>query len=319
MQKVILIIGANGQLGSVLTKALRNKFGKTNVIASDIYPNSYDDGIYEIIDAMNKERIQEVVTKYEVTEIYHLAAILSAKGEQNPINTWDINVITLLNVLEISRKNSIDKVFFPSSIAVFGENVLRNNTSNHSCLNPYTVYGITKATGENWAQYYYERYGLDVRSLRYPGVIGYQSDPGGGTTDYAIDIFHRAVKEEKFSCFLDKNTCLPMIYMDDAIRATLELMEVPKENIKIRTSYNLSGISFSPVEIVNSIRKYYPNFEVSYKPDFRQGIADKWPNVIDDSEAKLDWGWSPEFDLKRITKSMIENLQQRYNLLATAV
>ncbi|UOB18841.1 NAD-dependent epimerase/dehydratase family protein [Abyssalbus ytuae] len=308
----ILIIGANGQLGSVLTEALKDKYDEEHVIASDLYLNEEYDGIFEIIDATNKSRIQTIVSKYNITQIYHLAAILSAKGEEQPLNTWEINMKTWLNVLEVSRISGISKVFYPSSIAVFGDNAQKDNTPQHSFLDPSTVYGISKVAGENWAHYYYLKYGLDVRSLRFPGIIGYQSMPGGGTTDYAVDIYHKAVKQEKFSCFLKSDTTLPMMFIDDAIRATLELMEAPADKIKVRTSYNISGVSFSPSEVVNSIQKIYPDFEVVYSPDFRQKIARNWPGSINDSEAKKDWGWKQKFNLDDITSVMINKLKEKY-------
>ncbi len=312
MNTIVLVIGANGQLGSVLTKSLQQKYGKNNVIASDLRCRDGFEGAFEVIDATNRDRIQEIVTKYKVTQIYHLAAILSAKGEETPLKTWDINMKTLFNVLEVSRINQIDKVFFPSSIAVFGEGAPLDNTPNDAYLDPATVYGISKAAGENWAQYYFLRYGLDVRSLRYPGVIGYQSLPGGGTTDYAVDIYHKAVLQETFTCFLKEDTTLPMIFMDDAIRATIELMDAPKESISIRTSYNIAGISFSPAEVTTEIRKLYPDFKVRYQPDFRQDIASRWPKTIVDSVAVEDWGWKPRFDLEMITKTMINKLKEQY-------
>ncbi len=312
METVILIIGANGQLGSVLTKSLQEKLGSNQVIASDLREPSNFDGIFEVIDATNRDRIEEVVVKYKVTQIYHLAAILSAKGEENPLQTWDINMKTLFNVLEVSRHNHIDRVFYPSSIAVFGEGAPLYETPNDAYLDPTTVYGVSKAAGENWVQYYHLRYGLDVRSIRYPGVIGYQSLPGGGTTDYAVDIYHKALLREEFNCFLEEDAALPMIFMDDAIRATIELMEAPKKDIKIRTSYNIAAISFSPAEVVAEIRKLYPDFTVKYTPDFRQDIASKWPKSIDDSAAKNDWGWKPEFNLEMITTTMVQELEKKY-------
>ncbi|MGJ5641118.1 NAD-dependent epimerase/dehydratase family protein [Formosa sp. S-31] len=315
METVVLVIGANGQLGSVLVKALQDKFGINNVIASDLRYRDGFKGQFEIIDATDFERIQEVVETHKVTQIYHLAAILSAKGEEHPLQTWDINMKTLFNVLEVSRLNNIEKVFFPSSIAVFGDGAVKYETPNTAYLDPATVYGISKATGENWAQYYFLRYGLDVRSLRYPGVIGYQSLPGGGTTDYAVDIFHKAVLGEPFQCFLNEDATLPMIMMEDAIRATIELMDAPKEAIKTRTSYNLAGTSFSPAEIANEITKIYPDFKIEYAPDFRQQIADKWPNSIDDTAAREEWGWQPEFNLEAMTKTMIKELKAYYNLI----
>lgn len=312
MDTKILVIGANGQLGSVLTTELRKKYTIENVIASDLKEDDNHKGIFEVIDATDRNRIQEVVERYGITQIYHLAAILSAKGEETPLTTWDINMKTLFNVLEVSRNNNIDKVFFPSSIAVFGEGAPLDNTPDNAYLNPATVYGISKAAGENWAQYYFLRYGLDVRSIRYPGVIGYQSLPGGGTTDYAVDVYHKAVLKEEFNCFLKEDAMLPMIFMDDAIRATIELMEAPKESITVRTSYNIAGISFSPEEVVAEIRKLYPDFKVNYKPDFRQEIASRWPRSIDDASATKDWGWQPEFNLKDITEIMTQKLQEKY-------
>lgn len=313
MDNIILVIGANGQLGSVLTRALQDKYGSKNVIASDISEQKTTKGIFELIDATNMDRIQEVVSKYNVTQIYHLAAILSANGEANPLRTWDINMKTLLNVLEVSRKNNIDKVFYPSSIAVFGSGATQENTPNDAYLDPATVYGISKTSGENWAQYYYLKYGLDIRSIRYPGIIGYQSLPGGGTTDYAVDIFHKAVLDETYTCFLSENTTLPMMYIDDAVNATIALMEAPKEAVKIRTSYNIAGVSFSPKEVVSEIQKRIPNFNIIYAPDFREEIAKSWPKSIDDSAANADWGWTPEYNLSEITDVMIHALNDYYN------
>jgi nucleoside-diphosphate-sugar epimerase len=253
--------------------------------------------------------------KYKITQIYHLAAILSANGEKLPLNTWDINMKSFFNVLEVSRLNQVDKVFFPSSIAVYGNDAPKIKTPQDYVLAPSTVYGISKVAGENWANYYYERYNLDIRSIRYPGVIGYQTLPGGGTTDYAVDIFHKAVKNEEFECFLKATTVLPMIYMDDTIRATIELMESPKENISVRTSYNLSGISFSPEELAKSIQNIYPDFKIFYKPDFRQKIAESWPSSIDDSNARTDWNWKPQFDIDTMTNVMIAELEKKYAIV----
>jgi len=309
----VLIIGANGQLGSVLSKELQKIHGKDNVIASDVYSSSTFDGVFEIIDATDIKAIENIVNKYAVNQIYHLAAILSAKGEKNPLRTWDLNMKMMLNVFEVSRTNNIKKVFFPSSIAVFGDKAPLENTPQSAILNPATVYGMSKVAGENWAQYYFNKYGLDIRSIRYPGVIGYQSMPGGGTTDYAVDIYHSAVKQEKYSCFLNPETKLPMIFMDDAIRSTVELMQAAKENIKTRTSYNLGSMSFSPREITAEIQKLYPNFKVEYNADFRQEIADKWPKSINDDEARKDWNWKPKYDLKLMTVLMLEKLEEKYN------
>jgi nucleoside-diphosphate-sugar epimerase len=313
ISETILIIGASGQLGSVLTEELQKIHGKKNVIASDIFLDTDFDGIFEVIDATDLNAIKALINKYSIKEIYHLAAILSAKGEEKPLSTWDLNIKMMLNVFEASRLNNVKKVFFPSSIAVFGDQAPLLNTPQSSFLNPATVYGISKAAGENWAQYYFTKYGLDIRSIRYPGIIGYQSMPGGGTTDYAVDIYHSAVKDEKFSCFLNSDTKLPMMFMNDAIRSTIELMQSPIENINIRTSYNLTGMSFSPNEIYNEIKKSYPNFKIEYNSDFRQKIADKWPKSIDDKEARNEWGWTPEHNLSSMTLIMLEKLKEKYN------
>ena len=311
----ILIVGANGQIGSVLTEALRLHFGNENVIASDVREPQTSNGIFEHIDVLNAERIAEIADKYKVTQIYHLAAILSAKGESNPKWAWDINMNGLLNVFEVARAKGIRKVFYPSSIAVFGNNAPKKNTPQETNLTPNTVYGISKVAGELWSEYYHNKYGLDIRSLRYPGVIGYQSDPGGGTTDYAVDIFHYAVRGESYHCFLKDKTELPMIYMDDAIRATIELMEAPSQSISIRTSYNLAGMSFTPSELADSIKSYIPHFEVVFEPDFRQKIADSWPGSVDDSIARRDWHWEPAFDLQKMTADMILHLKEKYKAL----
>ncbi|WP_282135645.1 NAD-dependent epimerase/dehydratase family protein [Seonamhaeicola maritimus] len=312
---MILVIGANGQLGTVLTQVLRGSYGADKVVASDIMQRESNTGLFEVIDATNFKRIEEVVKQYKVTEIYHLAAILSANAESNPIRSWEINTKTLLNVLEVSRLNKVEKVFYPSSIAVFGKNAPRIKTPNNVSLNPETVYGISKVDGENWGQYYYNKYDLDVRSIRYPGVISYQSLPGGGTTDYAVDIYHKAVLNEKYSCYLTKDTTLPMIFIDDVIRATLQLMEASKEQINIRTSYNVSGLSFSPEEVAKEIRKRISNFEIEYIPDFRQEIAANWPVSIHDSCAYNDWGWQSEYNLSDITEVMLSKLRNQYKTL----
>lgn len=313
ISETILIIGANGQLGSVLTKELQKIYGKKNVIASDIFLDTDFDGIFEVIDATDLNAIKAIINKYSIKEIYHLAAILSAKGEEKPLSTWDLNIKMMLNVFEVSRLNNVKKVFFPSSIAVFGDQAPLLDTPQSTFLNPATVYGISKAAGENWAQYYFTKYGLDIRSIRFPGIIGYQSMPGGGTTDYAVNIYHSAVKNENFSCFLNSDTKLPMMFMSDAIRSTIELMQSPIENIKVRTSYNIAGMSFSPNEIYNEIKKSYPNFKIEYNSDFRQKIADKWPKNIDDKKATNDWGWKPEHNLSSMTLIMLKKLKEKYN------
>jgi nucleoside-diphosphate-sugar epimerase len=312
-EAIVLVIGANGQLGSVLIKELQKIHGVPNVIASDVYLDPNFEGVFELLDASNMASIHSIIKQYSVTQIYQLAAILSAKGEQYPLKTWELNTKMMLNVFEVARKSAVNKVFFPSSIAVYGTKAPLQKSPQSAFLNPATVYGISKSAGENWAQYYFNKYNLDIRSIRYPGVIGYQSMPGGGTTDYAVDIYHSAVKKETFNCFLKADTKLPMIFMDDAIRATIELMQSPKENIKTRTSYNLGSMSLSPVQIYEAIKTKYPSFEIEYNPDFRQGIADNWPNSIDDKEARSDWGWEPKFDLKSITSKMLEKLEDRYN------
>lgn len=309
---VILVVGANGQLGSVLVKELQMIYGRTNVIASDVYLNPDFEGIFELLDATDMVSIHSVIKQYSVTQIYQLAAILSAKGEQYPLKTWELNTKMMLNVFEVARNSAVDKVFFPSSIAVYGTKAPLQKSPQSVFLNPSTVYGISKAAGENWAQYYFEKYDLDIRSIRYPGVIGYQSMPGGGTTDYAVDIYHSAVKRENFKCFLKADTKLPMVFMEDAIRATIELMQTPKENIKTRTSYNLGSMSLNPSEIYEAIKKQHPSFEIQYQPDFRQVIADNWPKSIDDKEARNDWGWEPKFNLKSMTSVMLKKLEEKY-------
>ncbi|MEO1514922.1 MAG: NAD-dependent epimerase/dehydratase family protein [Bacteroidota bacterium] len=307
-KKNILITGANGQIGSVLTSELRKR---ANVIATDIRPPASPDIHFEHLDITNQSRLAELVEMYEVSQIYHLAAILSAKGEQKPLKTWDLNMSGLFNVLEVSRLYDVERVFFPSSIAVFGPSSPKKQTPQQTVLDPTTVYGISKLAGEQWCHYYHQKYGLDIRSLRYPGIIGYQSLAGGGTTDYAVDIFHYALRGEAYNCFLRADSRLPMIYMPDAIRATMELMEAPFEQIRVRNSYNLSGMSFTPLELASAIQQHYPTFEVSYQPDFRQSIADSWSNSIDDSIASRDWGWTPQYNLEQMTADMIYNLQAR--------
>ncbi|MCL4119045.1 UNVERIFIED_CONTAM: hypothetical protein GTU68_017850 [Idotea baltica] len=287
-------------------------YGVNNVIASDLGDNHTNDINYTQLDVSNRQALHKIVKQYDITQIYHLAAVLSANGENHPIRTWDINCNTILNVLEVAKENKLNKIFFPSSIAVFGSNVLKINTPQEILLNPQTAYGISKVAGENWALYYHKKYGLDVRSLRYPGLIGYQSLPGGGTTDYAVDIYHKAVKQEVFTCYLKPDTKMPMMFIDDAVRATLELMEAPKKNITIRTSYNLQGVSFSPSQVTASIKKYYPNFQITYNPDHRQKIADSWPISLNDTQARAHWNWNPNYTLEDITIEMIHQLEKQY-------
>ncbi|MEM6967729.1 MAG: NAD-dependent epimerase/dehydratase family protein [Bacteroidota bacterium] len=308
----LLVIGANGQIGTVLTDTLRAIHGDSNVIASDIQSRENQVGPFELLDILDADRLSEIVQQHQITQIYHLAAILSAAGEKNPRRTWNINMNGLFNVLEVAKVHALRKVFFPSSIAVFGQATPRFDTPQHTVLDPATIYGISKAAGENWCQYYFEKYDLDVRSLRYPGVISYQSLPGGGTTDYAVDIFHKAVQGLDYECFLKKDTMLPMIYMEDAIRATCLLMEAPAQAIKIRTSYNLAAMSFTPEDIFNAIRQHLPDFQITYQPDYRQAIADSWTATIDDSAARTDWGWEENYDLVSMTADMISQLTLRY-------
>ncbi len=316
--KKILVIGASGQLGSVLTEKLQKKYSKEQVIASDLRVNPTFEGHFEGLDATDSETLDRIVKENNVGQIYHLAAILSASGEKFPLQTWDINMKTLFNVLEVSRLNNIEKVFFPSSIAVFGKNAPTLDTPQEAVLSPSTVYGMSKVAGENWAKYYFEKYGLDVRSLRYPGVIGHQSMPGGGTTDYAVDIFHKAVQGLPYECFLKPSAVLPMIYMDDAIRATIELMEAPADQITVRTSYNLAGMSFAPEQLASCIERHKSGFEISYKPDFRQQIAESWPMSIDDSQAREDWNWKPQYDMEKLTKDMLDQLEKKYTKLQSS-
>ena len=306
----ILITGANGQLGRVLATELRKLHGQENVLATDISTTDIlNNSPYEFLDIMNVMRLEEIIDEFEITQIYHMAAILSASGEWNPMKTWKVNFDGHLSILEMAEKFQIEKVFFPSTIAVFGTTTPRENTAQHVPLMPSTVYGISKSTGELWSNYYHDRYGTDIRSVRYPGIIGYQSLPSGGTTDYAVEIYHAAIKGEEYECFLEEDTRLPMMYMPDAIRATIELMQVDKENINIRTSYNLSAMSFTPGEITESIRKIIPEFKIKYKPDHRQDIAASWTESIDDSMARRDWGWKEDYDLDAMTVDMIKNLK----------
>ena len=314
MQKEkILVIGSSGQIGVELTLALRKIYGEGNVLASDLREQNEllkDTGPYVSMDVMNKEMLHVQVIRQGITQIYHLAAILSATGEKNPHLAWNLNMQSLLNVLDIAKEEKLHKVYWPSSIAVFGPSSPKQNSPQQTIIEPTTVYGISKYAGEFWCNYFHMKFGVDVRSLRYPGLISYKSAPGGGTTDYAIEIFHEALEEKKYECFLNEETYLPMMYMPDAIRSTLELMEAPAENISIRTSYNISGMSFSPKEIAAEIKKHIPEFSISYKEDYRQAIADSWPQSIDDSTARNDWGWKEEYTLETMTKDMLQNLKK---------
>ncbi|MEL6593239.1 MAG: NAD-dependent epimerase/dehydratase family protein [Bacteroidota bacterium] len=318
-QDRILITGANGQIGTVLTQSLRARYGAEQVVATDIVARTEvkDGEIFEILDILDERRFAQLVEQYQVRQVYHLAAILSAKGEAKPLQTWDINMKGLFNVLELAREHQL-KVFFPSSIAVFGTEFPKEQTPQYAPLFPTTVYGISKAAGENWCSYYRDRYGIDIRSLRYPGIIGHQSDAGGGTTDYAVEIYHAALRDGRYECFLSDQTTLPMIYMDDAIRATIELMDAPLASLKTENSYNLAGISFCPADIVAEIQKHIPEFTISYQPDFRQKIADSWPHSIDDSAARNDWQWQAEYDLARMTEDMLLHLRKRYAVLSNS-
>lgn len=316
MQETILIIGAGGQIGVDLALTLRAKYGNENVIASDIKePHPLlKDGPFVYLDVMKADEVRALVKEKKVTQIYLLAAILSATGEKNPLWAWDINMKSLLSILDICVQEQVTKLFWPSSIAVFGSTTPFDNTPQKTVIEPTTVYGISKYAGELWCQYYFNKYGLDVRSIRYPGLISWKSAPGGGTTDYAIDIYIEALRKGEYTCFLAEHTYLPMMYMDDAIRATIELMEAPKENLKNRLAYNLGGISFSPKEIAISIQKHLPDFKIDYAPDFRQAIADTWPNSIDDSAAQKDWNWKHQFDLDAMTSEMLINLRNKKNM-----
>lgn len=311
----ILVIGACGQIGVELTTALRKIYGNDNVLASDLreeHPLLKGTGPYVTCDVMNKEMLHVLILRHNITQVYLLAAILSATGEKNPGLAWHINMQSLLNVLEIAKEEKLSKIYWPSSIAVFGPTSPRQSTPQHTVIEPTTIYGISKYAGERWCEYYHTHYGVDVRSLRYPGLISYKSAPGGGTTDYAVEIYHEALRDQDYECFLSEDTYLPMMYMPDAIRATIELMEAPADKIKIRSSYNLSAMSFSPKEIGASILKHIPEFKLTYKPDFRQAIANGWPQSIDDSEAQDDWQWKPQYDLDAMTSDMLDNLKAQY-------
>ena len=308
----ILVIGAGGQIGTALLPKLREVYGSSNVIAADLKEPSGETPMFEKLDAGDRDSLNKVISKYEITQIYHLAAVLSAKAESDPLRAWNINTGTVLNVLEAARQLKLDKLFIPSSIAVFGPGAPRVNTPQFTYLEPSSVYGVSKVATENWCSYYHSRYGLDVRSLRYPGVISYQSLPGGGTTDYAVEMYHKAAAEEKYTCFLRDDTALPMIYIEDALRATLELMEAEASKITVRTSYNLAGLTFTPRELLEAIQTFFPSFECDFVPDFRQAIADSWPASIDDSPARNDWGWKPEYSLSRITEDMVSRLSAHY-------
>lgn len=269
-------------------------------------------GPFEILDAMDYNAVQDILIRYEITDVYLMAAMLSATAEKFPMKAWNLNMTSLFNVLNLAKDNKIEKIFWPSSIAVFGPTTPKSQTPQHTIMEPSTVYGISKQTGERWCEYYHKRYGVDVRSLRYPGLISYTTLPGGGTTDYAVDIYHKSLKHKKFVCFLSAETTLPMMYMEDAILATAQIMDAENDKIKIRSSYNVAAFSFNPSDIAESIRKYIPEFEISYSPDFRQAIADSWPQSIDDISARKDWGWKHTYSLEQMTELMLSNLKERY-------
>ncbi|MBL4670370.1 MAG: NAD-dependent epimerase/dehydratase family protein [Flavobacteriales bacterium] len=311
MEERILVIGSSGQIGTELVEELRKLYGNKNVISSDIRdPQIAQDGPFERLDILNKLQLLDIVEKYNIKEVYLLAAMLSATAEKNPALGWDLNMNSLFNVLNLAKDKIINKIFWPSSIAVFGPTTPQQNTPQYTIMEPTTVYGISKQTGERWCEYYHKQFGVDVRSIRYPGLIGYKSKPGGGTTDYAVDIFHQAIEQRSYECFLSENTTLPMMYMSDAIKATISIMDAKDSDIKIRSSYNIAGMSFSPSEIASEIKKSIPNFEISYKIDYRQEIAESWPQSIDDKNASNDWKWSADFNLSKLTDIMLENLKE---------
>ena len=313
MSTKILIIGACGQIGTELTQQLRAIYGVENVIASDIRKLNIDvvnSGPFEVVNALDFNQIQHLVEIHKIDEVYLMAALLSATAEKNPSFAWDLNMNSLFHVLNLAKAGKIKKVFWPSSIAVFGPTTPKENTPQYTIMEPSTVYGISKQSGERWCEYYHNIFGVDVRSIRYPGLISWSSPPGGGTTDYAVDIFYKAISEKKYDCFLSSETKMPMMYMDDAIAATIQIMQAPAEQVKIRSSYNLAAMSFTPTEIAAEIKKHIPEFSISYSPDFRQKIADSWPASIDDSLARKDWNWNHKFDIESMTKDMIAHLRK---------
>ena len=313
MSTKILIIGACGQIGTELTQKLRAIYGVENVIASDIRKLNIDvvnSGPFEVVNALDYNQIQHLVEIHKIDEVYLMAALLSATAEKNPSFAWDLNMNSLFHVLNLAKAGKIKKIFWPSSIAVFGPTTPKENTPQYTIMEPSTVYGISKQSGERWCEYYHTIFGVDVRSIRYPGLISWSSPPGGGTTDYAVDIFYKALSEKKYDCFLSSETKMPMMYMDDAIAATIQIMQAPSEQIKIRSSYNLAAMSFTPTEIATEIKKHISDFNITYNPDFRQKIADSWPASIDDSSARKDWGWNHKFDIESMTKDMLEHLKK---------
>lgn len=316
MKSRILIIGASGQIGTELTIALRNRFGIDKVVASDIREGNetlMSEGHFELLDATDFKAVEDVIFRYKIDTVYLMAAMLSAIAERFPEKAWHLNMTSLFHILNLGKEKKIKKIFWPSSIAVFGSTTPAQNTPQTTVMEPSTVYGISKQTGERWCEYYFNRFGIDVRSIRYPGLISYTTEPGGGTTDYAVDIYHRALKHGEYRCFLKQGTTLPMMYMEDALKATIAIMDAPRKEIKIRSSYNLAGVSYAPEEVAQSIQIHLPDFEISYEPDFRQAIADSWPESIDDSAAREDWGWKHQYGLEEITEVMLKNLKPRYS------
>jgi len=312
MSKKILVIGSSGQIGTELVEGLRARFGDENVVASDIkQPQVAQSGPFAMVDAMDRRGIERIIEKHAITEVYLLAALLSATAEKDPAFAWKLNMESLFIVLELAREGKLNKVYWPSSIAVFGPTTPKDGTPQHTIAEPSTVYGISKQAGEQWCAYYHKRYGVDVRSIRYPGLIGWKSAPGGGTTDYAVHIFHEAIRTGAYTSFLGPKTTLPMMYMPDAIRATIDLMEAPAEQINVRTGYNLAGFSFDPEQIAAEVKRHIPGFKMGYAPDHRQAIADSWPRSIDDSAARADWGWKPRYDLRAMVDEMMRELRTK--------
>jgi len=315
-EEKILIIGAGGQIGLELLEELNKLYGPSNVVAADIKASdAFNNNPFEVLDVLNKEALLNIVKKHSIKQVYLLAALLSATAEKNPLYAWQLNMQGLFNILDLAKEKHLTKVYWPSSIAAFGPTTPRLNTPQYTVMEPTTVYGISKQAGERWCEYYFQKYGVDVRSLRYPGLIGWKSAPGGGTTDYAVHIFHEALAKGSYECFLSETTALPMMYMPDAIRATIEIMHAPAENIKIRGSYNLGGISFNPKEIAAEIKKHIPTFSISYKTDFRQQIAESWPQSINDDISRQHWGWHPQFGLPEMVNDMLLNLRQKKSVL----
>lgn len=310
----VLVIGAGGQIGIELCEALNKLYGSENVIASDIKPiDALSNNPFEQLDVLDSVKLNEIIQKYRITDVYLLAALLSATAEKNPSYAWKLNMEGLFNVLELAKEKHIQKVFWPSSIAVFGPTTPKVNTPQYTVMDPNTVYGISKLAGERWCEWYAQKHQVDVRSIRYPGLIGWKSQPGGGTTDYAVHIFYDALQKGHYTCFLREDTMLPMMHIEDAVRATIELMHTPSEKITIRSSYNLAAMSFTPQQLAEKIQNYLPNFKIDYQIDFRQNIADSWPQSIDDSYARRDWGWKEFYDLDKLVQNMLENIRKKLN------